>query len=113
MMFSLLLCPQEVLSRSLGLQAVYDVLCAMNPAVDSLQELDTKLHNWRLVQGKGLGDSVSQLIQILSAMEREKISQIEKGDKTLLKELLLKVFGRIVESTSYKLRNRLLAKMQA
>ena len=101
------------LSRSLGLQAVYDTLCAMNPAVDSLQELDTKLRNWRLVQGKGLGDSVSQLIQILSAMEREKISQIEKGDKTLLKELLLKVFGRIVESTSYKLRNRLLAKMQA
>ncbi len=101
------------LSHSLGLQAVYDVLCAMNPAIDSLQELDTKLHNWRLIPGKGLGDSVSQLIQILSAMEREKISPIEKGNKDLLKELLLKMFGRIVESTSYKLRNKLLAKIQA
>ena len=30
------------LSRSLGLQAVYNVLCAMNPAVDSLAELDAK-----------------------------------------------------------------------
>ena len=39
------------LSIAHDIQAVYYMLCAMNPAVDSLKELDLKLLSWRLILG--------------------------------------------------------------
>ena len=92
---------------------MYDMLCVLNPAVDSLKELDLKLIAWKLVPGPLLGDSVGKLLDMLTAMELEKVAEIEEGNPGLAKEMVLKLFRKVTDSTSGKLHGKLLSKYQA
>ena len=100
------------ISQQDGLEAVYDQLCVLNPAVHSIKELDIKLHQWRLSPARKLHDSLSELLALLGDANPRKVQLIGEGKEELHKELVLKMLRRVTDVTSGKLRDGLLRKME-
>ena len=100
------------ISQKDGLEAVYDQLCVLNPAVHSIKELDIKLHQWRLSPARKLHDSLSELLALLGDANPREVQLIGEGRAELHKDLVLRMLRRVTDVTSGKLRDGLLRKME-